>query len=305
MKWHYAPKGFDEKVVELVKYLKETIGAVKVTKNGKTKFVVREKTIVFCNSKETCCELAEILASTYNFKKVGLFVMQIGNDERRKRLQMFIDGEIQLMVTTDLLSRGVDIPDLKCVVQFDFSKNIVNHLNRMGRVARGGELGRALNFYDDDPRLGGRMLAEAIQEIGTAPLDGLFSRRRGLRRILRRTEAFRQMLITQGLPLPPHLLEVRPPRAISAGIDPLLEEADYEFDDDEDTPDEDLIMGDVRAFTEDTESLLEYGSFEKMTDAEKDDDFVKTLEDLEAESNEGNQGDEGDDNSSMPTLEDD
>lgn len=42
-----------------------------------------------------------------------------------------------------------------------------------------------------------------------------------------------------------------------------------------------------------------------MTDAEKDDEFVKTLEDLENESKEGSEGDEGDEKTSMPTLEDD
>merc|ERR1712039_119851 len=101
------------------------------------------------------------------------------------------------------------------------SKNIINHIHRIGRASRGGSRGRALNLYDDSKR-GGRALAEAVQEVGRAPLDGLFSRRRGFKRGLRRTEAFRQMLLMQGLPLPPHL------QSGSAQDGPLFADASQE-----------------------------------------------------------------------------
>ncbi|CAL1163611.1 unnamed protein product [Cladocopium goreaui] len=51
-------------------------------------------------------------------------------------------------------------------------RNIVTHLLRTGRVSRAGSRGRVLNFYDDTEQ-GGKDLAEAIQELGTAPLDGV------------------------------------------------------------------------------------------------------------------------------------
>ncbi|OLP95197.1 putative ATP-dependent RNA helicase ddx42 [Symbiodinium microadriaticum] len=115
--------------------------------------------------------LGELLATTHGFRKLGLFVKKIGYDERRKRLKMFREGRIMLMVSTDLLSRGIDIPDLKNVIQFDFSRNIVNHLLRSGRASRAGARGRVFCMYDDDEQ-GGKALAEAIQELGTQPLDG-------------------------------------------------------------------------------------------------------------------------------------
>merc|ERR1719323_1471202 len=119
-----------------------------------------------------------------------------------------------LMVCTDILSRGIDVPDVRRVVQFDFSRNIVGHLHRIGRASRAGMRGHAFNMYDDSEQ-GGRLLAEAVQKIDKQPLDGLFSRNRGFSKGLKRTEAFRQMLLMQGLPLPPHLQDGSPEEQVS------------------------------------------------------------------------------------------
>jgi len=173
------------------------------------------------------------------------------------------------MVSTDLLARGIDIPDLENVVQFDFSRNIVNHLLRTGRVSRAGSRGRVLNFYDDSEQ-GGKDLAEAIQELGTAPLDGLFSRRRGFRHMLQRTEAFRQMLLMQGLPLPAHL-QAAPSLAgqisQSSEAQALLEDMDEDDEEIEEAPEA----------LEGSQSEI-YSQFVDSTDAEKDQDFQEMIE---------------------------
>jgi len=193
---------FNERVRLLVEYLHDIVG----TREGRGTpgGLVREKTIVFCNDHFVAARLAECLASVHKFESVGILVDKVRNDERRRRMRMFREGQIMVLVSTDLISRGIDVPDVKHVVQFDFSKNIINHIHRIGRASRGGSRGHALNFFDDSLK-GGRALAEAVQEVGKAPLDGLFSRRGGFKKGLRRTEAFRQMLLMQGLPLPPHL----------------------------------------------------------------------------------------------------
>jgi len=266
MKWKYVPEGFEEKVRLLLDHLENDIGIYKAKKTQKK--YVRQKTLVFCNSTETAAQLAELLATTYNFRKIGIFVKQIGYDERRKRLRFFRDGRIILMVSTDLLARGIDIPDLANVVQFDFSRNIVNHLLRTGRVSRAGSRGRVLNFYDDSEQ-GGKDLAEAIQELGTAPLDGLFSRRRGFRHMLQRTEAFRQMLLMQGLPLPAHL-QAAPSLAgqisQSSEAQALLEDLD-----------EDEEFEEAPEALEGSQSEI-YSQFVDSTDAEKDEDFQEMIE---------------------------
>jgi len=297
--WKYVPEGFDEKVKLLVDYMRQYSDQVRVEpeatsmrgrwkhakhRKKQLKYRLREKTIVYCNMGTTAVALAELLATTHHFHEVGLFVSAIGYDERRERMQMFRDGRIRLMVCTDILSRGVDIPDVGRVVQFDFSRNVVGHIHRIGRVSRAGTRGYALNMYDDSEQ-GGRALAEAVQEIGTRPLDGLFSRNRGFKRGLRRTEAFRQMLLTQGLPLPPHLqdssedapaaLPSSETAALKAGSDqksvPDLQQALQGTEEPEEL--EDSLLG------EKTEEELEE-LFEK-TDEEKDEEYVNLLEELD------------------------
>lgn len=223
-----GPESFKEKVRMLVEFLHNVVG---ITPRPKKKtHLVREKTMVFCNESSTAAELAELLATTHNFSKVGIMVKKVSNDERRKRMRMFRDGEIMLLVCTDILSRGIDVPDVECVVQFDFPQNVVGHIHRIGRASRAGSRGRTLNFYDDSER-GGRALAEAVQEVGSAPLDGLFSRNKGFKKTLARTAAFRDMLEMQGLPLPLHLQEA--PEADSPNLlaESLLRDVEEDSED--------------------------------------------------------------------------
>jgi len=280
--WNYVPEGFDGKVSLLVEYLKSYAHEEKESK--KACVSVFEKTMIFCNDAKTAEEIAELLATTYHFGGVGLFVKGIGNDERRERMRMFRDGKIMIMVCTNLLMRGIDVPDVSRVVQFDFSRNVVDHMHRIGRVSRAGTRGRALNFYDDSEQ-GGRLLAEAVQKLGDRPLDSLFSRNRGFKRGLERTQAFKEMLLMQGLPLPKHLQDAgaeEEPRLLSSGETPRLEDVleglDVPIEDDEDesafSPDddeEDPILAEVAAH------------FETDTDEEKDKDFLQTLSEVSEE----------------------
>lgn len=279
MKWNYVPEGFDEKVRLLLAHLKNEIGYATAENKG-FKFM-REKTIIFCNSTDTASRLGELLATTYGFRKLGLFVKKIGYDERRNRLKMFREGRITLMVSTDLLSRGIDIPDLKNVIQFDFSRNVVNHLLRSGRASRAGARGRVFCMYDDDEQ-GGKALAEAIQELDTQPLDGLFSRRRGFRHMLQRTEAFRQMLLIQGLPLPPHL-QAGPeePLARIGNSEALREDALQRAlwdEDTESTPSEPEEEEAARSTTN--------RQFDRARESQKDFEFNEALEAMEEEEEE-------------------
>jgi len=119
--WRYMPEGFDGKIELLTEYLKsyasetkqqEEMKSHKESERTTSSFSVLEKTMIFCNDTNTAVELAELLSSTYHFEKVGLFVKQIGNDERRERMRMFRDGRIMIMVCSDLLMRGIDVPDV-------------------------------------------------------------------------------------------------------------------------------------------------------------------------------------------------
>ena len=56
------------------------------------------------------------------------------------------------MVSSDLFTRGIDIPTVNVVVNFDFPKNSETYLHRIGRSGRFGHLGLAINFVTDQDK---------------------------------------------------------------------------------------------------------------------------------------------------------
>jgi len=232
-KWKQVPVDFEGKLENLLDYLTNDVG-VTTSKGsgGPEQLFLSEKTVIFCKLRDTAARLAEILASTYNFQNVGLFVPNIGIEERVERMNMFRDGRIRLMVCTDVLSRGIDIPDLSRVVQFELSRNIVDHIARIGRVSRAGSRGEAMNFYDET-KDGGFLLAQEIQDIGDGRLDALFSRRRGLRDARKSRERFKNWLISEGLPLPKHLQDPKPVPLLSEVLEGVEDVEEIEEAEDE------------------------------------------------------------------------
>jgi superfamily II DNA/RNA helicase len=55
-------------------------------------------------------------------------------------------GRLQLLVATDLAARGIDLPGLGAVVQFDLPRSAVDHVHRIGRTGRAGARGQAISF---------------------------------------------------------------------------------------------------------------------------------------------------------------
>lgn len=65
-------------------------------------------------------------------------------EERVEVIQQFRSGELQVVVSTDLLSRGMDLPGVTAIIQFDFPENSAHYLHRAGRTARAGREGKGL-----------------------------------------------------------------------------------------------------------------------------------------------------------------
>jgi len=70
--------------------------------------------------------------------------------ERIEVLDRFKRGRIAILVATDLAARGLDIPDLAAVVNFDLPRAAADYIHRIGRTGRAGESGLAVCFVDHD-----------------------------------------------------------------------------------------------------------------------------------------------------------
>nr|CCM17044.1 mitochondrial DEAD box protein, putative [Leishmania guyanensis] len=77
---------------------------------------------------------------------VGTIHGGLSQRQRDKVMSMFKTNHIRLLVATDVASRGLDIPDVTCVVNFQAPKNIDSYCHRIGRTGRAGRTGTAYTF---------------------------------------------------------------------------------------------------------------------------------------------------------------
>lgn len=72
----------------------------------------------------------------------------LDQDERNLVVQRFRQGIVRILVVTDLAARGLDLPDLEVVVNFDLPRSPRDYLHRVGRAGRAGRSGKAVSFVD-------------------------------------------------------------------------------------------------------------------------------------------------------------
>ena len=67
-------------------------------------------------------------------------------EERNTIMNNFRKGESRILISTDLLSRGIDIQQISLVINYDLPNNIENYIHRIGRSGRYGRKGTSINF---------------------------------------------------------------------------------------------------------------------------------------------------------------
>jgi ATP-dependent RNA helicase RhlE len=107
-----------------------------------------ERALVFVATRYACEHVA------WKLYKNGVFATPFHGDlsqgARKQVLQEFKDGQWDVVVTTDLASRGLDIAQLPVVVNYDLPRSAVDYLHRIGRTGRAGESGLAVSFVTAD-----------------------------------------------------------------------------------------------------------------------------------------------------------
>ena len=84
----------------------------------------------------------------------------IEQDKRFAILERFRKGQSRVLITTDVACRGIDIPDMDYVINYDLPDNPENYVHRCGRTGRGESNGQALSFCSPEEKI----LVEAIEE---------------------------------------------------------------------------------------------------------------------------------------------
>ena len=132
-----------------------------------------ERVIIF-SSKKT--KVKEIAAA---FKRMKLNVGEMHSDldqaQRDVVMREFKNGRIDILVATDIVSRGIDIDDIRLVINYDAPRDCEDYVHRIGRTARAGADGCAITFVAVDDQLRFAAIEEFIgREVHKLPLpEGL------------------------------------------------------------------------------------------------------------------------------------
>ena len=105
------------------------------------------RTLIFCNMKVTVDRLVRRLRD----RDIPAEAIH-GDLDQRKRdrvMERFRAGELQFLVATNVASRGLDIPDLNHVVNFDLPQSADEYVHRVGRTGRAGREGSAVTFVSE------------------------------------------------------------------------------------------------------------------------------------------------------------
>ena len=73
-------------------------------------------------------------------------------NQRTRALDGFRKGSVRVLVATDIASRGIDVPDVSCVINMELPLETESYVHRIGRTARAGESGAAISFVSSEER---------------------------------------------------------------------------------------------------------------------------------------------------------
>ncbi|ESL07517.1 RNA helicase [Trypanosoma rangeli SC58] len=112
------------------------------------------------------------------------------HEERDETIMNFRLGKIWVIITTELLSRGIDFKNVGTVINFDLPITVESYIHRIGRCGRAGKTGKAITFFTEDDKERIPPIARVMKESGSAVEDWMLeikSDRRTRRRIERST----------------------------------------------------------------------------------------------------------------------
>ena len=100
--------------------------------------------IIYCNTKKGVEDLEK--AMTENDFVVSSMHGEMEQAQRNLVMTQFRKASSRVLITTDLMARGIDVQQVELVINFELPRNKENYIHRIGRAGRFGKKGRAINF---------------------------------------------------------------------------------------------------------------------------------------------------------------
>lgn len=144
-------------------------------KNKLLKSILTEQTeraIVFIKTRERLAGVREELTKS----KINCAWLQgeMPQAKRTSAIERFCNGEVNVLLATDVAARGIDVPDISHVINFDLPYQADVYLHRIGRTARAGKKGNAISLIEaHDQKMLERVTRYMDDEIKERTIDGL------------------------------------------------------------------------------------------------------------------------------------
>jgi ATP-dependent RNA helicase RhlE len=106
-----------------------------------------DRTLIFASSKSKVKEVARALRSSK--LKVNEMHSDLDQTQRESTMLDFKSGKIKILVATDIVARGIDIDDIRTVINYDVPHDSEDYVHRIGRTARANNDGLAITFVSE------------------------------------------------------------------------------------------------------------------------------------------------------------
>ena len=107
-----------------------------------------QRSIVFVNTKRCAEKLDDYLQA--NGHKTAMLSGDVPQDKRQRLLNDFQENRVTLLIATDVAARGLHIPDVSHVFNYDLPQDVEDYVHRIGRTARFGASGEAISFICEE-----------------------------------------------------------------------------------------------------------------------------------------------------------
>lgn len=120
-----------------------------------TKFLIStnklSNVLIFTKSNESSIRLTELLTSLFQKLSINLKIAFINSTNNRtsirsKILKQFSNQEVNILITTDLIARGIDVASITDAINYDLPNSSREYVHRVGRTARANQVGHAYSF---------------------------------------------------------------------------------------------------------------------------------------------------------------
>lgn len=128
-----------------------------IKNNPGKKILVFVRTKVRAERVKKAMERVDIAAGTIHSDKL--------QEERERTMQSFRNGDLKILIATDVSARGIDIQNVEYVINYDLPETSENYVHRVGRTGRGNQKGQAVSFCSSEEK---EVLAEIEKNLGKA-----------------------------------------------------------------------------------------------------------------------------------------